>query len=274
MEHASQLADAAATRQTLEQQLTETATARNTLDEQAREQAVALSQALRNHEVASADVERLTIREAELASQLADAAATRQALEQQLTETATARNTLDEQAREQAVALSQALRNHEAASADVERLTIREAELASQLADAATTRQALEQQLTETATARNTLDEQALELAIALSQALRTHEVASADVERLTIREAELASQLAEAAATRQALEQRLTEAATALKEADERATQERVAATELQTTLEARLAREMGSAKHWNTTLPRRERPRSRSKGGSAMKL
>ena len=129
------------------------------------------------------------------------------------------------------------------AATEVERLSNSETELASQLANAATARTALELQLTDAANALKDADERLVQDRLALEASRRDHALAATEVERLSNRETELASQLANAAAAHTALELQLTDAGNALKDADERANQERLTATTRQWDLETRLA-------------------------------
>jgi hypothetical protein len=228
-ELASQLADAASTRNTLEEQAAQAASARSALDEQVRELTAALSDVRRSHESATATVETLKQREADLAAQLTDAAQARQALEQdfaaRLEEATAIREAVEQRLTEATAALKEA---EERATRDREAADAREAELTFQLTDASVIRQVLELRATETATALKEAEERA------------ASERAAAGA-----REAELDAQLGDAGVLRQTLEHRLAESAVALKDADERTVRERLAASERQSALEARLVRE-----------------------------
>jgi hypothetical protein len=229
----------------------------------------ALLAARHDHAAATTEVERLARREAELTSQLAEAAATRRDLEAQVIDARTALTEADERATrdrlaaarhaaEREAALEGLIRQERAARADVEQQLAqveaarREVDLQhlSAMTTAATTlaeREAqFEVELSQTAAARDDFKRQVHVAETALAEARHDHAAAATEVERLAQREAELASQLAEAAATRRSLEGQLADAATAIKEADERATQERITATRHQADVESRLAQEI----------------------------
>ena len=331
----SQLSDAAAVRSTLERQLTGTADALNAAHEGASRNRIAaetkaaereveftrlidheratradveqrlaqvetvLHEAKQQHAAAATaaatEVERLTQRERALTSELAQGVTVRTTLERQVATTATALKTAEEGASRDRVAaeakaaereaeftrlidheratradveqrlaqvdaaLHEAKQQHAAAATEVERLTHREAELTSHLAEAAKIRSALERQLTEaeqqhasamaaaaeraereaqfdaelaqTAEARDQFKRRFNEAETALAAARHDHAAAATEVDRLTQREAELTSHLAEAAKIRSALERQLTATADALKAAHEDASRDRVAA-------------------------------------------
>jgi hypothetical protein len=332
----SELAEAATVRITLERQLATTATALKTAEEDASRDRVAaeakaaereaeftrlidheratradveqrlaqvetvLHEAKQQHAAAATaaatEVERLTQRERALTSELAQGATVRTTLERQVATTATALKTAEEGASRDRVAaeakaaereaeftrlidheratradveqrlaqvdaaLHEAKQQHAAAATEVERLTHREAELTSHLAEAAKIRSALERQLIEaeqqhasamaaaaaeraereaqfdaelaqTAEARDQFKRRFNEAETALAAARHDHAAAATEVDRLTQREAELTSHLAEAAKIRSALERQLTATADALKAAHEDASRDRVAA-------------------------------------------
>ena len=268
----SQLAEASTLQSTLERQLTDAATERaecqaqfdaqlaeaaeahNTLSGEARELTAALDEARQTIQARAIDVERLTRSEAELTSQLADAATMRSTLERQLTNAATTLKDAEESARRDRVAAEkkaaerdvefERLIGHERTTrADVEQRlaqveeALHEGELKHTLAmRAAATERAERQaqfdaQLAEAADARNTLTHESRQLKAALDRAQQTIHAHAIDVEHLTQREAELTSRLTEAAAMRSTLERQLTDAATALKDADEGARRDRLAA-------------------------------------------
>ncbi len=183
----------------------------------------------------AADVDRLSQREAELASQLAEGEATRTALECRLTDAARAmqdadaratreRQAADARAAEREAALDGVIREERATRGQVERALAhaeaarREAEQrhASALATAATTlaeRQAqFDAERAEAVAAREGLQRELREAETALTGARQAHASAAGDVERLAHREADLAAQLTDAAATREALERRLAD--------------------------------------------------------------
>lgn len=329
------------------------------VDEQLRETAIALERGRRDQASAAANVERLSRREAELSSLLAGATATRVGLERRLAdaetalEAANARAAHERRASAEQLAerqrdlqaqiaqeaderrvieetLAHAVRDRDdAEKRHVERLTQREAELTSMLADATTshrnlqrrlaateaafedagaratrerlaaakraaereaqldgqiqqertTRATLEQavadadgalhdaqqrhdaaltasveqladrqaqfdrELTQTAAARDSLTQRLIDAEVALDQVRHDHQSAAADVERLTQREADLTCQLAGVQASRDTLELRLADAVNAIADADERSAQERAAAADRHADLEAKLA-------------------------------
>jgi PAS domain S-box-containing protein len=202
-------------------------TTRSTLERTVADVNVALEQARRDQQAASAELDQLRGREAELDAQIHRERTTRTTLE---------RTVADVNA-----ALDRTRRDHQAASDDLERLRLRDADLESQLTDVQATRAALEGELSDAtnalrcATARETeLAEQvqheragraSLERTIdetnaALCQVRTQHQSAVADVERLTAREADLASQLEDLQVTRDTLEQSIADAGTALRDA------------------------------------------------------
>ena len=264
---AQQLADRQAQ---FDHELTETAAARDSLAQRLMDADVALDQVRRDHQSAAADVERLTQREADLTSQLAGIQADRENLTHQLAEAASAiahaadhekeleagRDSLAQRLVDAEVALDQVRRDHQSAAADVERLTQREADLTSQLAGIQADRENLTHQLAEAASAiahaadrekqleagRDSLAQRLLDAEVVLDQVRRDHQSAAADVERLTQREADLTSQLADAYATSDAFELQVFDAVNAMTDAEERAAHERAAAADRQGDLEARL--------------------------------
>jgi hypothetical protein len=162
----------------------------------------ALERARQEYESAAANVERLTQRETDLASQLAETQATRLALDHQLTD----------------------------ASTEIRNAAAREAELAEQLDRERATRAELEQTFAETKAAlddaqqryersidtssseRYRLTLRLNEADSALEQTRDEFQAAAAEVDRLTERENDLKSQLADAQAIRETLEQTLTD--------------------------------------------------------------
>ena len=287
VELTSQLAEATAMRSTLERQLSDAASAaqaagRGALRDhlaantQAAEREVEFDRLIRHEHATRADVEqrlaraeaalreakqqhateveRLTLREVELTSQLSEAAAMRSTLEQQLVDAATALKDADEgasqdrlaaatRAAERELELGRLLRQERATRADVEQrlaelqAALREAEQQHTLAMTAaaseqTARQAqFDAELGKAVEARTTLGREARELEVTLHQARQSLQAHATEVERLTQHEAELASQLTEAAAIRSTLEWQLTDAASSLKDANDRATRDRAAA-------------------------------------------
>src|SRR5262245_38769408 len=238
----------------LDAELAKATEARSTLGREARELEAALDQARQTAQAQATEVERLTHREAALTSQLADAAAMRSILERKLTDATTKVQAADEgarrdhlaantQAAEREVEFDRLIRHEHATRADIEqRLAQAEAALreakqqhASAMTAAATERaegQAqFETEFAKAVEARNTLGREARELEAALHLARQTLQGHATEVERLTLREVELSSQLSEAAAMRSTLERQLTDAADALTEANEGASRNRLTA-------------------------------------------
>ena len=151
---------------------------------------------------AAADVERLKQRQAELASQLVDAQATRHTLERQLTDA----NTAIREAAVRETELGEQLQQERTAHAELDQA----------LADAnATFRDAQEQHehvLNAASAQRDRLTLRLEEVDAALEQVRQDFTVATSEIDRLTGREADLASQLADAQAIRSTLEQTLTD--------------------------------------------------------------
>jgi PAS domain S-box-containing protein len=180
----------------------------NTLGRDVRELEAARDQSGQTLQAHAADVERLTQREAELSSQLAEAAALRSTLERQLIDAVDALKAASEGASQNRLTAAtkaaerelefEGLVHHErAVRADVEQ---RLAQLEASLREA-------EQQHASAVTA------------------------AATRIDRLTQREADLTSQLADTATMRSALEGQLSDAAKALKDAKESAGRDRLSA-------------------------------------------
>jgi PAS domain S-box-containing protein len=207
----------------------------------------------------TADLDRLTSREASLTSDLADLATSRTDLERRMaaTEAAfdeaakrgtfdrlaaskkaadreaeldgqlqherTTRATLERTIADTGATLEQVRREHQSAAADVERLTHREAALVAREAE-------LGNQLQFERETRAILEATIAETEAVLEQARRDHASAmadvtsaAADVGRLTQREAELTSQLDHMQAARPALERAIKAAEAALRDAEQR---------------------------------------------------
>jgi chromosome segregation ATPase len=222
----SQLAEATATRSSLEDDLARTRVARDGA-EKLHQSAVAAAAALRTEfdaewaraaeargdlEAAlnearqtltsnAATVERLTARETELEGLIHQERAARADVEQQLAQVEAARR---EDERQHASVMTAALAEFEVV-------------------------------LSQTVAARDDFKRQLNVAETALAEARHDHAATATEVERLARHEAELTSQLAEAAATRRGLEEQLADAATAMKEATSR-----------QADVESRLAREI----------------------------
>lgn len=226
------------------------------------EQALRLTE--RDLESTLADTERLTKRELELSSTLADAAASRDDLEHRLAATeaavrdgdterlaasqrAAAREAeLDGQIRterEARTTLERALADADAALRDAQQR--HEAALAAAASELAERQAHFDRELSGTAADRDRLGQQLSDIVAMLDQARRDHHSAAADVERLTEREANLVSQLGAARAAHHTLERQLADALRAAADADDRAARERAAATERETKLENQFAEE-----------------------------
>jgi len=213
-----------------------------------------LRQSRQSRASAVADVERLTLRNAELSSMLTEATATGNTLERRLAHLETALDAANERAsREHAGAAEQAVGRHAELRAQLEQEIEKRRNVEEELARAKRAYEAAENQRSSVMTAatalwaerqakfdaelataaesRNTLGREARELELALDQAQQSLRAQSTDVERLTCREAELTSQLAEAAALRTTLERQLTDAADALRDANDGASRNRLTA-------------------------------------------
>jgi PAS domain S-box-containing protein len=232
---ASQLADVHSSRDTLERQLADATRAVESAGvreadllarlEEERTTRIALEQAIadanaahltaqQQHEAAlSAAAKELATREAELTSQLADAtgaldaAAAREAsLTEQLGQERAIRTLLEDRLASTDVALERVRDEYQSAIADVDRLQLRETDLSSALADEQAARATLERQLADACIAIR----EATERETALDEQLQ---VSTSEVDRLSEREADLTSQLADAQAVREAIEQTLADA-------------------------------------------------------------
>jgi len=257
-QHASAMTAAATERaegQTqFEIELSQMAATRDEFKRRVSDVETALAAAQRDHAATVTRLERLTQRETELSSRLAEAAAIRSTLEQQLGDAVDAAKAADEGARrdrqdaeakaaEREVEIKRLIDREHAMRADVEQrlgqveTTLREAEQQhSSAMTAAVTERAdrqaqFETELSQIAATRDEFKHRFSDADAALAVARRDHAAAAAEVDRRTQREAELTSQLREAAAMRSTLERQLTDAATALKDADEGARRDRLAA-------------------------------------------
>jgi PAS domain-containing protein len=251
-----------------------------------RELEEALRLAEQDADSTAADVERLTEREGELRSALADVTASRDDLEHRLAAREAAFRDADAQAtrerleaskraaareaeldgqirmeRETRAALEQALADADAA--------LRAAQARHETALAAASTELAERQahfdgeLSRTSADRDSLAQLLSDTGTALDQARRDHHAAAASVERLTEREADLGSQLADARAAQHTLERRLADAMRAAADTDERAARERAATAERETTRESQFAEErlslegrLEAAEHRHRTL------------------
>jgi hypothetical protein len=175
---------------------------------------------------------------------------------------------VDEQLREAAIEVERARQGQAAAVADVERLSRRESELSALLSALTSTNHALKGRLADAENAVTVAHERVARERLAAAEQtaardkefkaeldhtidqLRTVEQQLSDAvkvreeaqQRFAAREAELTALLAEASASREALELRLSGAISAFAEADERATRERLAAARKAAAREAEL--------------------------------
>jgi chromosome segregation ATPase len=271
----ARLAEEFATRTTLEQAIADADTAlrEGQLQHEAAlasaasalaERKASFDQLRRDHQTAVADVERLTLREAELTSQLADIQAVRDTLQHQLAEAESATaDAAERAARERAAAarrqedldarlaqelatrsmLEQAIADADAALREAQQL--HETALASAATELAERQSHFDRELAQTAADRDRLTERLSEAESALDQVRGDFQTTAAEVERLTQREAELTSQIADIRAARDTLERQLVDARSAMADAAERADRERAAALERHEDLETRLAQE-----------------------------
>jgi len=205
--------------------LAEATATRNTLERRLADAAAALQ-----HAEQRASAERL--------------AAERQAAQRQaefetlLTQGAAKHHTLEAKFAEAEAARQDAKQRHASEmSTAAAHLAEREAQYETGLAQAAVARDALEQQVSEAAAA------------LERAQQDRAAEAAAA-AERLTRREAELEATLAEATALRNTLERRLADAEAALQLAEQRASADHVTAAQRQVELEANLNQEVATRK------------------------
>ena len=218
----SQIADVEADRDNLADQLVEAATAIGDAADREKEleDKLADRQAQFDHQLT-----QTAQREADLTSQIADVQADRDNLAHQLAEAATAIEHADE----------------------------REKKLEEELAH----RQAqFDCELTQTAAGRDSLAQRLIDAEVVLDQARRDREAAAGDVERLTQREAELTSQLADVQAARDAFERQVADAVNAMADAEERGAHERAAAADRQADLEARLTQTLDTRDTLERTL------------------
>jgi DNA repair exonuclease SbcCD ATPase subunit len=223
-------ADALAERQArFDRALSETTNERDRLARQLDDTDLALDRARQDYQSAAADVERLTRREADLTSQLAAVQSSRDALERQVVETthaideATARETSLvwqlEQARVRQDALEQAIADATSALRDAEQR--HEEALATAAAELAARDEHFGRQLSQTQADRDRLSRQFDETDAALNHTRKDYQSAIADVERLTRREADLTSQLADIQGSRDTLERHVDDANRAIAEAE-----------------------------------------------------
>ena len=206
------------------------------VDEQLRTAAIEVESARQHRAEVAADLDRLSRRESELSSQLADATATRSVLERRVADA--------EAALEAAAALTARERD---AAAEQQRA------LQAQIAEEADQRRTTEGALAEASKARDDAEvrhaavmmdvaAQVCEVEAALRQSRHALELSTADVERLTRREAELSASLADVRTNHDNLERRLAATEAAFQDADARATSERLAVSKRAAAREAEL--------------------------------
>jgi chromosome segregation ATPase len=218
-----------------DRELSQTAADRDRLTQQLSDAEVVLEHVRRDHQSTTADLERLMQREAEVTSQLADVKAARHTLELQLTDAirnASAREAeLDGQIRQERalrVTLEQtiadgvvALRDAHAALRDAQQR--HDAALTTAANELAERQARFDRELSQTAADRDRLTRRVNEAEVAVDQERRDHQLAAADVERLTQREADLTCELAEVKAARHVFELQLADAASAIRDASAR---------------------------------------------------
>lgn len=210
------------------------------VDEQLRTATMEAATAQQNYLSAAARLDRLTQRESELSSQLAATATKNDALERRLVEADAAMKGATTRATQELL---------DAAGQFAER----QRELQSSLDAEVSRRAAVEAELAQTVRAREDaeirhdaavadFEARLFELETALGASRHDHESSVADVERLSAREEELDSALADVRASHGNLERRLAATEAAFRDADERATLERLAATRKAAAREAEL--------------------------------
>ena len=181
-----------------DRELSQTVADRDHVSQRLRDAELALDNVRHDHQTAAADVERLTQREADLTSRLADVQATRDALDLQLAE---ARNAIADAD----AALRDAEQRHKAA-------------LSAAASDLAKRQARFDRELSQTVADRDHVSQRLSAAEIALANVRHDHQTAAADVERLTQLEADLTSRLADVQAARDAVERQLADTASALK--------------------------------------------------------
>ncbi len=188
----------------------------------------ALDQIRRDHQSAAADRDRLSAREADLASQLTELEISRVALEQSVADAEAALRDA-QQRHEGALAaaaneregLSQSLSKTQSALDEALTGAIRERLAASK--KAASREAELDGHIQRERMARATVEQTLADLTGVLDQLRRDHQIATADRDRLTAREADLTSQLADLQDSRDCLEQAVADAAAVLRDAQQR---------------------------------------------------
>ena len=214
--------------------------ARADVEQQLAQVEAARGKAEQEHAAAATRVERLAQREAELTSKLAETAADAENALRTANERASQdRRVGAEQAAERhaelQVQLEREVEKRRSLEDDLARARIAcdraEKQHQSAVAAAAALRTEFDADWARADEARKTLGHEARDLEAALNEARQTLKSNAATLERVTRRESELTAQLSEAATTRRSLEGQLADAATAMKDADDRATRDRLAA-------------------------------------------
>ena len=232
---------------------------RGRLTEQVAHFEDALDKLRSDHQSVTADVARLTQREADLVAQLADGQSARQKLEITLADAiekaASREAALDDELRAERstnARLEQGLAAAETARRDAE--TQHEARLAAAAGDLASHQARFDRELSDAGAERDRLKARIAEVERALEKSRTDHKSARADVARLTKRETDLNTRIAAVESARKSLQEEMAGAVKALAEANEQATLDRTRAAQRETALESKLAGEIDA----RTTLSR----------------
>jgi chromosome segregation ATPase len=210
------------------------------VDEQLRTATMEAATAQQNYLAAAAGVERLTRRESELSTQLAEAAAKQESLERGLADAGAALEAARARAeQERTAAAAQFTERQSELQALVSSEQNKRAAVESSLVQAVRARDEAEMRHLS-ATAEATARQRELEAALAASR--QDHESSLAEIELLSAREAQLDAALAEVRASHGNLERRIAATEAAFRDADARATRERLAATRKAAAREAEL--------------------------------
>jgi PAS domain S-box-containing protein len=269
------LAGEAAARAALERRVAEGEAALvalgETLGQQARDLETALDQARQTLTSSAATIEQLIRRETDLTAMLSAEAAERATLERRLAQTeATLKDAVDRATRDELAAAKAAAERQVEFDGTIDRERTIRAEVEEQLANVETALREAEQQrrraeaaaasrlaqregeLSQTTASRDQLKQQLSDVEALVAGARRDYATAAAEVERLTHRETELTARLRTEVGARAALDRRLAETETTLKEAEDRATRDRLdaaeAAAERQAAFDALLDQERAS--------------------------
>jgi chromosome segregation ATPase len=245
-EERSRTAVAAATEQLARQQahhereMARTAATREMIDEQLRDAAVRVAQSRQDQSAAEASVQRLSRREAELSSLIADATTSRLALERRLADAETAREAASARAtHERRAAEGQFAERRRGLEAQIAEEIEKRKGIEQTLARAQSEREAAEQRH---ASAIADLKARAGELEESLQLARQYLQSSAANVEQLAKREAQLTAKLSDAVKHHTDLEHRLAAADAAHQDATARATRDRTAAAQRAADREAEL--------------------------------